>query len=130
MAEESNTNINNDKEENNLNVSFTEMLETPYKDIPKTTKKRKAINSKALIVKKEVFPTKTTTKVSKPKNIVSKTKDQGDKIKPKESWYCKVCRENVEKDMRLCSVSLVYFHEECVGLTKADKIVFVCPDCG
>ncbi|KAG5879034.1 hypothetical protein JTB14_003552 [Gonioctena quinquepunctata] len=35
-----------------LNTSFTEMLETPYKDFPKTTRKKKAINSKALIVEK------------------------------------------------------------------------------
>ncbi|KAG5896354.1 hypothetical protein JTB14_005832 [Gonioctena quinquepunctata] len=104
------------------------MLETPYKDFPKTTRNKKAINSKALIVKKVVFPTKTT-KSSEAKEAIAKTKDQTGRTKHKESWYCKACQEDVKKDMRLCSVCLVYYHEECVGLTKADKTVFIRSDC-
>lgn len=58
------------KDEENLNVSFTEMLETPYKDSTKGIKKRKAINSKAVIVKKTYFhKIKQTRKKTKLKKI-------------------------------------------------------------
>lgn len=49
--------------------------------------------------------------------------------KTKESWYCLACNEDLKKDMRLCFVCSTYFHEECVGLTKEDKTVFICPNC-
>ncbi|KAG5866428.1 hypothetical protein JTB14_014002 [Gonioctena quinquepunctata] len=77
-AEENNT--KKDEEKIILNTSFTEMLETLYKDFPKTTRKKKAIKNKALIVKKEVFPTKTT-KSSKAIEAIAKTKDQAERTK-------------------------------------------------
>lgn len=111
------------KESEDGEISFTEMLETPYKDPVKTTNRRKAINSKALVVKKAVFKEKIVTKKTTSKNKTVKSKQN------KEAWYCKLCREDVQKDMRLCSMCAVYVHEECVGLTKSDKLVFICPDC-
>lgn len=55
---------------------------------------------------------------------------QSKKTKQPESWFCNVCLEDVVKDMRLCVKCTRYVHEECVGLTSADKdIRFVCPDC-
>ncbi|XP_063241735.1 uncharacterized protein LOC134541920 [Bacillus rossius redtenbacheri] len=46
-----------------------------------------------------------------------------------ESWYCFLCKEDRVIDMRGCSLCKRFVHEECVGLTKHDKQVFVCPTC-
>lgn len=54
---------------------------------------------------------------------------QPKKQKVKESWYCFVCNKDEVKDMRMCNLCGKYVHEECVGLTKGDKDVFVCPQC-
>lgn len=49
--------------------------------------------------------------------------------KKNESWYCYLCQEDAVKDMRLCVMCKSYVHEECVGLSSADKDIFFCPNC-
>lgn len=121
----------NNEDEEDLNVTFTEMLETPYKDTTKRIQ-RKAINSRAVVVKKAVFSkdnASTQKRTTNANRNVVKIKKVNQQTKTKESWYCSACKEDVLKDMRLCSVCLTYFHEECVGLTKDDKTLFICPNC-
>jgi hypothetical protein len=46
-----------------------------------------------------------------------------------ENWYCAVCCVDEVKDMRLYAICGLYMHEECVGLTKEDTDLFICPKC-
>lgn len=56
-------------------------------------------------------------------------KCNGEEKKKNESWYCYLCQEDAMKDMRLCVMCKTYVHEECVGLSSADKETFICPKC-
>ena len=120
------------KEKEGHDISFTEMLETPYKEQVKKTNRKKAINSKALVVKRDVF---NNEKIKKQQNREAEKNRNKNSVqtkltrKNKDSWYCKLCHKDEQKDMRLCTVCFVYVHEECAGLAKNDKIKFVCPDC-
>lgn len=62
-------------------------------------------------------PTQTLDKKNKKKN------------KSSESWFCFICNEDRQTDMRLCLACERYVHEECVGLTEDDKDAFKCPNC-
>lgn len=115
----------------NKNNSFTEMLPTPNQALTKAKKPRKpALNSRAQVVTRNLFNKENKTKDSST-NIKKKSrapKPQGKILK--ESWYCKLCREDRQIDMRLCVKCKDYVHEECIGLTKNDVIeIFICPDC-
>lgn len=46
-----------------------------------------------------------------------------------ESWYCFICDEDRQDDMRCCVKCKKYVHEICVGLTKYDNDQFTCPCC-
>ena len=131
----------------NLNISFTELLSTPNIK-SRRVQRKKSINSRAQKLVVDLFNTdaektnanKTT---SKPRNkkghkVTNETNEplpstsagpQPKKQKVKESWYCFVCNKDEVKDMRMCNLCGKYVHEECVGLTKGDKDVFVCPQC-
>lgn len=50
-------------------------------------------------------------------------------LQTKKTWYCQAYEEERIADMRQCKVCRVWFHEECVGLTKKDTEMFVCPGC-
>lgn len=128
--EEKKTNQKNDI----LNTSFTDMLETPAKiEKKKCANRKKAINSRAVVVKRDVFSTTSNdqkTQIDKgkkrtPSRPLVKNKKAGDVAE----WFCKICRKAEIKDMRMCSICSKYVHEECVGLTKFDKELFTCPDC-
>ncbi|KAJ8930788.1 hypothetical protein NQ314_016365 [Rhamnusium bicolor] len=116
------------------NISFIDMLITPDKAVTNVKRLRKpAINSRAQVITIDLFRRKDKNKTTSKANInrraaTSKTATPKTKIM-KESWFCKLCREDRPVDMRLCSKCLDYVHEECVGLTKKDKIpMFLCPD--
>lgn len=106
-----------------LDNSFkdTGLLITPEIKAP-TVKRKPAINSKALQVTKDLFP-------SKPKLNSRKVDRKATSSTTKESWFCFVCDTCAEEDMRLCIVCCRYVHESCVGLTKDDKEKFICPQC-
>lgn len=109
------------------------MLETPDKIVKSAKNERqKAINSRALVVKKAVFSNENaTSKVpSTPKvNSTSKAATKNNNKVDEQDWYCAVCQVAKISDMRLCVVCQKYVHEECVGLTKEMKDIFVCPLC-
>ncbi|XP_050500780.1 uncharacterized protein LOC126880769 [Diabrotica virgifera virgifera] len=62
-------------------------------------------------------------------NKENKEKKINKNLKSSESWFCHVCNEDRQADMRLCLACGQYMHEECVGLTKHDKDKFICPNC-
>lgn len=68
--------------------------------------------------------TKSKTTTSKPM-----TKKNPKEKADEQDWYCAVCQMHEISDMRLCSVCRQYVHEDCVGLTKENKDIFVCPLC-
>lgn len=128
----------------NLDVSFTESGFFTTPDFKVSVKKRRpAINSRAQKVTKILFSgaEKSVTPTNKRKNKETKKdlideknqesipKGKKKKCEKRESWYCYVCDEDRIADMRRCSVCLSYIHEDCVGLSKEDKEVFVCPKC-
>ncbi|KAF5275037.1 hypothetical protein FQA39_LY06974 [Lamprigera yunnana] len=138
---EKNTNIaDSTPDKDNANRSFKDMgfLVTPEIKLS-ATKRKPALNSRAQEVTKALFSgsskkalKKENTKllgkqVQKSKN--HKENEVSTKVKSSESWFCFVCNENRQVDMRLCSLCKRYVHEECVGLTKADKDIFMCPHC-
>lgn len=128
--------LSNDAEVTNTST-FSDLLPTPIKATPKVSNRQKSINSRAVVLKKDLFSkescinaviSKTNVKVQ-PANSSKFANGKNTKNRKKESWYCKICREDAMKDMRMCFVCRTYVHEECVGLTKDDKQKFVCPDC-
>jgi hypothetical protein len=110
---------------------FPRFTPHPYQKTRKVTNRRKAINSRAVVLKRTLFGKKETV-VEAPKSKCSKTvgaKAKSKKIQNNESWFCHVCKEDAVKDMRICSACKFYVHEECVSLTKKDNELFICPDC-
>lgn len=49
--------------------------------------------------------------------------------KKEENWFCSVCYEDYESDMRQCVKCKDWVHEDCVGLTIDDLEDFECPEC-
>ncbi|CAH1364933.1 unnamed protein product [Tenebrio molitor] len=127
--DDTNANLSEDEEEDAGSQSFQDLLPTPIKKTRKVTNRRKAINSRAVVLKRTLFDKKETVDEA-PKSKCSKTaKGKSKKIQKNESWFCHVCKEDAVKDMRICSACKFYVHEECVGLTKEDNELFICPDC-
>lgn len=126
-AEESESEANRSK--------FSDLLPTPIKSTPKSsTKRQKAINSRAVVLKKSIFNGDQKTNQAEIKKTIKKvpktsSNKKENKTASSESWYCNICKEDEVKDMRMCVSCASYIHEECVGLTKDDTEVFVCPDC-
>ncbi|KAL1454544.1 hypothetical protein WDU94_010775 [Cyamophila willieti] len=130
-------------------LSFHDILPTPKRKRKTQTKRQTAINSRGIILKSELFPikernnntevnpkarkmtTKRTTKVIIKQEKTTKKTARKEKSPEKESpsWFCYLCGESSVMDMRCCCVCGEYVHEECVGLTKADKDIFICPEC-
>lgn len=99
-------------------LTFKNIFPTPELKTPATAqKRRRALNSMAQVVVRDLFNEPSTSRAGKSK----KAKE--------ESWYCFICDKDVVRDMRLCAVCSRYVHEECVGLTKGDRITFVCVEC-
>lgn len=46
-----------------------------------------------------------------------------------EAWYCLACDVERIADMRQCGKCSSWYHEDCVGLTREDVELFVCPEC-
>lgn len=118
--------------------SFAEILPTPKKKRKTTRVIKPAINSRGVVLNKCFFEgNKNVTKTAKSntKKSGNMAQDKGKAVpklsasKKTESWFCGICCEDVVKDMRLCGVCGIYVHEECVGLTKDDKDLFICPKC-
>lgn len=73
------------------------------------------------------------TKVTQKKKLMGNSEKQGKKnkkvINDKESWYCPACNMDTVLAMRQCITCDLWYHEECVGLTKDDLDIFICPNC-
>lgn len=112
-------------------VTFQEIIPSPVKKKAKITS-QKAINSRGILLEKQLFASPKETVVPA-KKTTKKSSKQGLKkaqaSKSKESWFCEICCKNVVKDMRKCDTCYKYVHEECVGLTEEDKGPFTCPNC-
>ena len=120
-------------------VSFTSIISTPPKKVKKDDDRalrRKSINYRATVVEKSLF---SADRVSNLKRKKENPSDQKKKKKQKistvtqkenvaDEWYCSICGEYSVQDMRSCGNCQVWYHEECVGLTKDDD-EFLCPDC-
>jgi hypothetical protein len=114
-------------------------MRTPNLAKKKVAVKRKSLNYKATCVTRSLFPdTKDSTNL-KPCPL-DKGKGKGQRktevkkilskcVVKKTSWYCTVCKEDEEKDMRQCSSCSVWIHEECLGLTKFDQENILCLEC-
>ncbi|XP_050298658.1 tigger transposable element-derived protein 1-like isoform X2 [Anthonomus grandis grandis] len=120
--------------------SFSDLLPTP--EIKTSDKpRRKALNSSAQLVTRDLFKTNlSATSSKKGKTNLSATNFKKGNMKmnkisdkkkneAKESWYCFLCDRDEVLDMRKCCLCSVYVHEACVGLTKEEKLQFVCPRC-
>ena len=105
----------------------------------KRTQRKKSIIYRATVVSKALFYGKEK-KNAKGKNkkspLFGKEKNARGKNKKKvqeekscaADWYCPICTESTISDMRECEICHIWFHEECVGLTKDDD-EFICPHC-
>lgn len=125
-----------------LSVSFNDILETPEIETKKDRgARKKSLNYRAQEVTKALFNENKpiTAALEKGKKLLRGKKvhkrglkkiEKEKSSEKSESWYCYLCTEDVVKDMRLCDRCKKYVHEECVGLTAADKdVIFLCPNC-
>lgn len=118
------------EEDNNreMNQSFKELLPTPEVETKKIVPRKKSINYRAQRVTKNLFAEKEKKKNGIEKSIKIPKEKNAKKVD--EKWYCHLCNEDRVLDMRLCNMCMRYVHEECVGLTKQDKLdSFICPSC-
>lgn len=116
-----------------LDCSFTNLGYFITPEIKISINRRPAINSRAQEVTKDLFSKESITKKCKNDKLKGQSGKKGKAVSEKktpECWFCFLCREDRQVDMRLCSVCYRYVHEECVGLTKEDKTILICPDCG
>lgn len=115
-------------------ASFTDLLPTPKKRTGRIVKRKPAINSRAVVLKKPLFKEKQDgSSTKKPKETENTTEESRASVSRqktmKESWFCHICEEDRVEDMRLCDTCGKYVHEQCVGLTQEDKGPFICPIC-
>ncbi|CAH2003246.1 unnamed protein product [Acanthoscelides obtectus] len=133
---------------------FQELLSTPNYAVTKNKPRRKAVDYKGQRITKDLFKerealnenekTKKTTLKNykrKAKEISEKKTKDGNqqrshsderkrsKVPSEESWFCYACKENRVSDMKQCVKCHIWYHEECVGLTKNDKELFYCQNC-
>lgn len=117
-------------------ISFKDvgLLVTPEVKVANTNR-RPAINSRAQEVTRDLFCSSTPKPLATDKRRIPVSKSQlklKNKIsgeKADESWYCFLCMEDRKIDMRICIQCNSYVHEECAGLSKKDKEMFICPNC-
>lgn len=127
--------------------TFHKQIPTPNFTKVKTTPRRKALNYIGQRVTKDLFEKKAeedakkkeiTKKKAKPKNVIKNTRksepkkkkeSHKQKKKSKDEWFCKACKTKEQIDMRQCYTCKVWYHDICIGYTKADKDLFICPEC-
>lgn len=123
----------NIEEENkvvDLEGTFKDLLPTPEIELKKITPRKKSLNYRGQQVTKNLFA-KNKDPEKESQEEISKNKMKKKSIKKvDEKWYCHLCNEDRIIDMRLCNMCMRYVHEECVGLTRKDKMdSFICPTC-
>lgn len=69
------------------------------------------------------------TRQNEHKKLTKATKRKEPKIPKKHGWYCHGCKVDRLADMRQCKQCQMWYHEDCVGLTKEDEEQFICPEC-
>ncbi|GAB1599251.1 uncharacterized protein LOC115225210 [Argonauta hians] len=118
-------------------ISFDYIMKTPTKTKKKTVTTAKSINCRATVISKSLFESSANTNAKtgkgKGKGAGKGKSAKKSKAKPtindtEEDWFCPGCGENEQEDMRRCESCGVWYHEDCVGLTKDDE-TFVCPEC-
>lgn len=109
--------------------TFSKFIPTPdFKSKKQGKPRKKAINYKAQILKRDVFFASSNTAKSQKSARVKPSTIQNVQ-KKEENWFCSVCNENYESDMRQCNKCKDWVHEDCVGLTIDDLEDFECPEC-
>lgn len=137
-----------------VKTPFHKQIPTPNFATVKSKPRRKALNYIGQKITKDLFDVKDKTKPNstkhkkadkpkkesmhvkgQPKQKTKKQKKQK-KVNPKdiqnaeiEVWFCKACNMDSVADMRQCIKCSKWYHEECIGLTKEDVEIFICPDC-
>lgn len=107
-----------DDEESANTSTFKELLPTPVKKAPKASNRQPAMNSRAVVLERNLFSKKVETNSSAcktPKVVLRKNevvikppatqtcmKTSSKTVPKNESWYCKLCKQYEIKDMRLC----------------------------
>lgn len=133
-------------------TTFKELIPTPNFAVVKSKPRRKALNYKGQRIVKDLFDKQKSnlksnakkvkkhdqekerkkvmkTKTVKVKRTERKTKKNKNNINLNDNWFCHGCKFETKEDMRRCQKCRKWYHEECVGLTKDDDEVFICPDC-
>jgi len=82
----------------------------------KSSCKKRKVNSKASAKGK-------SSKHAKIASVLNSADGEG------ESWFCRVCEEDKQLTMSMCSVCETWLHNECVGLESDDDDDFICPYC-
>ena len=111
--------------------SFGDIMTTPKISKPKTIR-RKSLNYQSQHVTRNLFAQTAPSSEVKTKGKGKVNKKGGKAVPVKNnntSWYCPICKENRMIDMRACYKCSTYVHEECVGLTKYNKDIFLCFNC-
>lgn len=136
--------------------SFQKFLKTPDLTAKKSTPvRRKALNYKAQVVTKQLFncsDSKITSvqeaevQPSCSKNVSAQEAEvqpscsknisaQKAEVQPScskgftDSWYCPLCNEESQKDMRCCARCKTWAHEECLGYSPSDDEEYICGSC-
>ena len=120
-------------EENSHTQKIRQLLPTPDLVTRKqVTPRRKAINYKAQLLKRDLFSEKASPKIIKSERKITESKEKSQNSKKDSdtsNWMCFICAEEQVKDMRQCAACQTWVHEDCVGLTAEDDEEFVCPNC-
>lgn len=131
-------------EANKSTKSIRETLEilSPLNSIPGHSKQLNRKVTGSLVITGSPYKQELEIKIEETKNkTISKklnfkktiTPQKGNKKKKQEqdendSWYCKICQEDVKENMIKCSNCEVWVHELCAGTTKKTKCYY-CDDC-
>lgn len=106
---------------------IAQLLPTPDFIIKRqTTPRRKAMNYKAQVLKRDLFSERVSSGLTKNK---LKTTAKQENISDISNWMCTVCNVARVEDMRQCLICHTWIHEDCVGLTADDTESFICPSC-
>ncbi|KAI4455369.1 zinc finger phd-type [Holotrichia oblita] len=121
-------------DEANCNTNkFRQLLPTPDFVIRRqVTPRRKAINYKAQLLKRDLFSERSSPKPTKTKQKLTNSEHASQNCRKGSDisdWMCSICAEKRVEDMRRCAVCHSWVHEDCVGLTADDVEEFVCPNC-
>lgn len=114
----------------NFNNSFHELMETPdlVKKKEEKAARRKTLNYKAQVVTKSLFQRADKPKPSTSSCSTSTSKSPANKD-TYSPWYCPVCKESRQSDMRRCIQCNSWAHEDCLGYTPSDDDDYICIEC-